>query len=516
MKKKISDEILLKLSELISTQMGLYFPKERYQDLLRGVTSAAKEFGFKNVEACIEWLLFSILKKEQIVILASHLTVGETYFFREPKVFEALEKHIIPQILQRKNKFEGCIRIWCAGCCTGEEPYSIAILLRRMIPNLENWKITLLATDINPRFLQKAEEGVYREWSFRGTPEWLKSNYFKKLDEGLYEILPQIKKMVKFNYLNLVEDTFPTLFNDTNAMNLILCRNVLMYFTQNQIKKIIERYYYTLLDDGWLIVGPSETSNIFFPHYKTVNFPDAVLYKKNEVISTARFNECIINIKPEKDIFYRQPIENSLSEDVLRNDSIPFVEMHQENKLKEHVETDIESVEELKPERTLYEEALACYTLGYYDDTIEKIKSILAIQKNDANAITLLAKAFANQGKLTEALEWCNKAIEIDKLNPQFYHLCATILEERGQFEEAKESLKKALYMNPHFALAYFQLGNLTRQQGKLGESEKYFHNALALLDNYEHDEVLPESDGIIAGRLIEIIRLINNKENLA
>ncbi|MCJ7813311.1 tetratricopeptide repeat protein, partial [bacterium] len=308
-----------------------------------------------------------------------------------------------------------------------------------------------------------------------------------------------------------------TLFNDTNAMNLILCRNVLMYFTQNQIKKIIERYYYTLLDDGWLIVGPSETSNIFFPHYKTVNFPDAVLYKKNEVISAAHFNECVINIIPEKDLFYHQPIENSVSANAFGNDFISLnKDMLSENKSEEYVETDIESIEELEPERTLYEEALACYKLGYYDDTIEKIRGVLSIQKDDVNAMTLLSKAFANQGKLTEASEWCKKAIEIDKLNPQFYHLYATILEERGQFEEAKESLKKALYMNPHFALAYFQLGNLTRQQGKLSESEKYFHNALTLLDNYRHDEVLPESDGIIAGRLIEIIRLINNKENLA
>ncbi len=512
MKKKISDDILSKFSEMISTQMGLYFPNERHHDLVRSVSSASKEFGFKNVEACIEWLASSPLKKEQIVILASHLTVGETYFFREPKVFEALENYILPEIHLSKNELEGRLRIWSAGCCTGEEPYSIAIMLKRIIPDLEDWQITILATDINPRFLQKAEKGVYREWSFRGAPHWLKQNYFKELDEGLYEIIPEIKRMVKFSYLNLVEDTFPTLFNDTNAMNMILCRNVLMYFTQKQIKKIIERYYHTLLEKGWLIVGPSETSNLFFPHYRTVNFPDAVLYQKNEVISTSHFNECMIHIVPEKDLFYTSQIENKISA-ITQVDEKIKTDTH----IDEIIEEENEKVEvaEKKTERTLFEEAMTCYQLGYYDDTIDKIIEVLDDEKDNVDAMALLAKAFANQGKLAEAMEWCKRAIDVDKLNPKFYHLYAAILEEQGRFDEAAQSLKKALYMDPNFALAYFQLGNLTRQQGKLNESVKYFNNALILLDDYEHDDVLPESDGIVAGRLAEIIRLMN-KESLA
>ncbi|MBN2030899.1 chemotaxis protein CheR [bacterium] len=510
MKKKISDDILSKFSEMISTQMGLYFPQERYHDLMRGVSSAAKEFGFKNVEACIEWLASSPLKKEQIVILASHLTVGETYFFREPKVFEALENYILPEIHLSKNELEGRLRIWSAGCCTGEEPYSIAIMLKRVIPDLEDWQVTILATDINPRFLQKADEGVYREWSFRGTPDWLKQNYFKKLDEGLYEIIPEIKHMVKFSYLNLVEDTFPTLFNDTNAMNMILCRNVLMYFTQKQIRKIIERYYYTLLESGWLVVGPSETSNLFSPHYRTVNFPDAVLYQKNDVISTTHFQESVINIVPESDLFYTSPIKDKISEIPLDDK-----EKEPETEIDAIIEEEKEKAEEKETERTLFEEAMTCYQLGYYDDTIDKVMDVLTEEKDNVNAMTLLAKAFANQGKLVEAMEWCKRAIEIDKLNPKFYHLYAAILEEQGHFDAATQSLKKALYMDPNFALAYFQLGNLTRQQGKLDESKKYFNNALILLDDYKHDDILPESDGIVAGRLAEIIRLMN-KESLA
>lgn len=278
----LSDTLLSKLSEFVVSQMGLHFPKERWRDLERRIGSAARELGFTDAESCIQRLLSSSLTRNQIGILSSHLTVGETYFFRE-KSFEVFEECILPELIRSRRENDKRLRIWSAGCATGEEPYSIAILLTKMIPDLRDWNITILATDINPRFLEKASEGMYREWLFRVTPKWVKERYFKKGKDGRYEILPQIKRMVTFSYLNLVEDTYPSLLENTNAMDIIFCRNVLMYFAPDMEKKVIQNLYRSLVDGGWLIVSPIEISHILFSQFVTVNFPGVILYKKQGI-----------------------------------------------------------------------------------------------------------------------------------------------------------------------------------------------------------------------------------------
>src|SRR3990170_6133747 len=174
------EELMSETSELIAGRLGLNFPKERWTDLERGLSSAAKELGFKNAEAIAQWFLTNHINKNQIEILASHLTIGETYFLREKQSFQLLETNILPEIIQKRKETDKRLRIWSAGCCTGEEPYSAAILLHELIKDLKDWNITVLATDINPRFLRKAIDGVYSEWSFRDTPGWIKEKYFKK------------------------------------------------------------------------------------------------------------------------------------------------------------------------------------------------------------------------------------------------------------------------------------------------------------------------------------------------
>ncbi len=155
-------------------------------------------------------------------------------------MFEALEDRILPELIRSRSVGNRRLRIWSAGCATGEEPYSIAIALRRALPVPEDWRITILATDINPHILRKASAGVYGEWSFRNAPPWLKGTWFRPKKDGKLEILPEIRKMVSFAYLNLAEDIFPSPVNNTNAMDLIFCRNVLMYFAAERAQEIGE------------------------------------------------------------------------------------------------------------------------------------------------------------------------------------------------------------------------------------------------------------------------------------
>jgi chemotaxis protein methyltransferase CheR len=511
MNNTISEGLLNRFSEFVAAQIGLHFPEQRLSDLERGIRSSLQEFGFKDTESCIKWLLSSPLTKNQIEILASHLTVGETYFFRDNKSFEILAEHILPELIHRRKSAEKSLRIWSAGCATGEEPYSIAILLKKLIYDPGDWNITILATDINPRFLQKASEGLYSEWSFRDTPRWVKEGYFSKTKQGHFEISPSIKKVVKFSYLNLIDDTYPSLTNNTNAMDVIFCRNVLMYFDQERQKKVIQNLYRCLVDGGQLIVSPSETSHVFFSEFRMVNLDGVIFYKKER--EKARTAEDLIH----KDIPYHLTSENTAYslqppiEYIAGQKSDVF--FPQAPGKAPPLETEVQTTEILQ--LTPYEEALKLYKQGCYEEAADKIRFPLSNNKIRYETIALLARVYANQGKLSEALEWCEKAIVEDKMNPTCYYLLATIQQEKGHVEEAVKSLRRALYLDQKFVLAHFALGNLTLQQGNFKEAKKHFENVLSLLTAYRLEDVLPESDGITAGRLIEIIQTIMQGENV-
>jgi chemotaxis protein methyltransferase CheR len=500
---------LAELSELIAGVTGLHFPRSRWSDLERGIGFASREFGFKDVETCLQWLLSSPLSKNQIEVLASYLTIGETYFFREKNSFEVLEGHILPELISSRRKTEKRIRIWSAACATGEEPYSIAILLSKMLPDLQDWGITILATDINPRFLKKAAEGTYSEWSFRGTPPWVKEGYFKKKKDGRCEILDEVKRMVAFSYLNLAEDVYPSLLNNTNAMDIIFCRNVLMYFAPEQVEKVIHNLYRALPEGGWLIVSPNETSPVLFSQFVTINFPGAILYQK-DTQKSQRIKD-FISIEPR---FYPRPEEKKVSAQpspllsFADFESVPKAETILAKELTETHPAEPGAPETTEPHASLYEKASALYEQGRYTEATEKLLKIVTSNQDDSKAMSLLARAYANQGKLTEALAWCERAIAVDKLNPGYHYLLATVLQERDQIEEAVVSLRRALYVDQDFVLAHFALGNLTHKQGKFKESARHFENALSALSSHKPQEILPESDGMTGGRLMEIIRL--------
>jgi chemotaxis protein methyltransferase CheR len=278
----IPDHLNSRLSEFVNSKTGLYFPESRWRNLKRGIRTAARDFareyGIADDPAlCIRWLLSSPVTKAQMDILTAHLTIGETYFFREESLFRVLEDIILPQFIRARQEKGKNLRFWSAGCCTGEEPYSLSILIDLMIPKWEEWEITILATDINARFLQKAEKGVYTNWSFRNTPEWLKKKYFKTRGKNSFEISPHFKKMIRFEQFSLAEDIC---FDHIGSVDIIFCRNVLMYFMPELRSRIIARFSSCLSKGGWLIVSPGETAFVQHPDLSFVRFPEVILYQK--------------------------------------------------------------------------------------------------------------------------------------------------------------------------------------------------------------------------------------------
>lgn len=175
MRDRVSDTLLAEFSDFVAARTALHFPRERWYDLEPKAHAAAAAFGHADTGAFIHWLAAGAATREQVGLLVSHLTVNETYFWREPDAFAALEGHILPELMLARQG-DRRLRIWSVGCSTGEEAYSIAIALCRVIPAIQDWSITLLATDINPRVLRLAAAGVYCDWSLRNTPPWLRAS----------------------------------------------------------------------------------------------------------------------------------------------------------------------------------------------------------------------------------------------------------------------------------------------------------------------------------------------------
>lgn len=426
--------LLATVSHAVEAQLGLHYPPERWPDLERGLRGAATELGFDCVEKCARALLLAKLGRAQVDALAAHLTIGETYFFREPAAFASLAAQVLPALAQTHRGRAKRLRIWSAGCCTGEEPYSIAIALRRAIPDVDDWQITILATDINPRFLHKAAAGVYGDWSFRGVPPEVRSAWFRRKPGGQSEILPVIRNMVTFDCLNLIEDSYPSLANDTNAMDLIVCRNVLMYFSREKIRKVAAKFHRSLVAGGGLLVSATEAGRELFVEFEPDAIPGIALYRKRSPAPPP----AIIAAPPA-------PVPAPSPGPAVRPVAVP------------------------------------------QDHAAE-------------------ARRLANEGMLSDALAACERALAEDRLVAAHHYLRGAILQEQSAFDEAAAAFRRALYLDPDFAIAHFTLAHLFQRQGRARDAARCFANARSLVLACAPDSVLPESDGITAGRLLAIL----------
>lgn len=487
---ELTQQTLMDLSSCLSEKTGIYFPENRWRDLARSIHAAARELNYDDTQAFVEGILSSTLPGSELEILTSHITIGETYFFREPAVLEILEQHILAKLIRERRGKNQNLRIWCAGCATGEEPYSIAIVLNKLLPDIADWNITLLATDINPRFLARAKAGIYTEWSFRGVPAWIRDKYFNTDAGGNLQIVPGIKKMVTFSHLNLAEQTYPSLINGTNAMDVILCRNVLMYFKPERMKEIVEKLRLCLVDRGWLTVSSVETSNVLFAGYESTVMGGFTFYRR----SGPRLNP--ESARPCAD--YSRPVPDPVSMDAC-SPAMP------ENRVAVPVPADAPVCS--RPKADSYQQAHELFLAGKYDEATVLVLD--GIKNGNVSAMKLMARILANQGKLKEAAEWCGQAINNDKVDAGCYYLLATIHQERGMIDDAVKALKQGLYLNPRMILAHFALGNLARIQERISDSNKHFENALLQLAHYQPDTVLDDSEGMTAGHLGRIIEAL-------
>jgi chemotaxis protein methyltransferase CheR len=262
----------------VEAEIGLDFSgaKRRQFDAALGKMAAA--LGYPGAQDCAAWLLAGEWDRARSALCARFLTIGETYFFREPRALDLVCDYARAHAARGETR---PLRIWSAGCCTGEEPYSIAMALRRRLPGMAPGMVTILATDLNDVFLDFARAGAYRRWSFRRTDPADQAAFFRPLEDGRFGIDASLRAQIRFAHLNLASGAYPSAATGTLATDIIFCRNVLMYFGRPQVGRVVARLRDSLVDGGWLVVNASEASAELFPGFTPVYHGDAVFFRKN-------------------------------------------------------------------------------------------------------------------------------------------------------------------------------------------------------------------------------------------
>lgn len=260
--------------ELIHKRFGLVIHVNQAQRLAKTITAACNKFNYLPREY-LHQLKNCPSSSSLLADLLGSITVGESYFFRDKNQMQLLEKNILPRLI-KQNKNNLTLRIWSAGCSTGEEIYTIAMLLYELIPDIGLWNLHLLGTDINVNALEKAALGSYGQWSMRSIPEKYIQRFFLK-NQRTYLLSPKICNLVHFKYLNLSDNSYPSIINGINKIDLILCRNVLIYFDNDLVAKIMKKLGACMAEGAYLLLGASDPiitaeTNLIFHHDGAIYF----------------------------------------------------------------------------------------------------------------------------------------------------------------------------------------------------------------------------------------------------
>ena len=438
------------LKQYVIDSTGMAFYANKDEDLARRFRRRLSGFDLPDCAAYLEYLRDPGRGPAEMDALIAELTIGESYFFRHREHFDALRDIVLPDLIAR-NAGRRQLRIWSAGCAGGAEPYSLSILLRKELAHLlVGWDVSILGTDINRQYLEAARAGRFEEWSFRSTEAELRQACF--VDQGKHWVIaPEYKAGVSFQFHNLVENAFPPPLSDCSAFDLIVCRNVMIYFGPELMQRIVRQFHGCLAPGGWLLVGPSEPNMTYFTSFTAVNAPGVTLYQR-PVRSPA--NAAQMNLPPNL---------------------LPLPEL-----------------KDGTAQRPPYES----------EKPLAKAKTP-APRPGIADLLRL-----ANQGDWKNAVEVGRELVESDNLNALVHFHFALVLEQMGDTAESERSLRKAIYLDRQAALAHYHLGLHLQSRGNLNHAARCFDNTLKALASRPGEMPLTEAGGITVAELSKLAQV--------
>jgi chemotaxis protein methyltransferase CheR len=256
---------------------GIYFQDNKKYLLESRLQKRIKHLKIDTFEKYLQYLKTSPAREEEKKQLFEAITINETYFFRNQPQLDALVASLVPELLSTKPNGFQKLRIWSAASSSGEEAYSIAMILNELVlPKFPNLKVEIVGTDINYAVVETAKKAVFKEYSIRNTPPIYLKKYFTKVD-NTYVLDPKIKNMVSFKVLNLYDEMGMRVMSKSD---IIYCANVLIYFDQQSKIKVVDSLYNNLNPSGYLFIGYSETLHGISKAFKLVSFPKTIGYKK--------------------------------------------------------------------------------------------------------------------------------------------------------------------------------------------------------------------------------------------
>jgi len=471
-------EWMVRFHAVVEARLGLHYPAARAPQVEAALAAVAVETGLPSAAAVADLFVDGRETPEQLEALVGQLTVGETYFFREmPGFLQAAERIFGDFPAAGPASGKRPVRVWCAGCCTGEEPYSVAIFLARRLGVRAAERVSVMGTDVNPRFLAKAVRGVYRKWSFRNTPEWVRDGYFLPLAGERWEIAPEIRRLVTFRQHNLMDPLPP---QPGGGFDVIYCRNVLIYFRPETAQLVLGRLRDLLNPGGWLVVGATESAWVSTEGLTAELLPGVLLFRRTPPPGGAPGGGHGPPPLPASPTVAAAPLPPGGGGATERR-PVPLS----------------------RPP-----EPAAAVPEAVARRAVEPVASLPAPPAPGRESPLAHAWTLADAGQLEAALGLVLQVVEADKLNPDAHLLAGIIYEGLNRTAEAGAAFNRVLYLRPDSPRALLALGAAARRRGAGAEAGRWLRRLLRRLAERAPEEQVPDCDGLTAGALRDMVRL--------
>jgi chemotaxis protein methyltransferase CheR len=453
------------LKEALIAETGLAYYADKDAELQRVFARRAKALGLPDLETYAHHCLNGGWSAAELDELVRALTIGETYFFRHRELLEAFRTMGLPGLLQR-NAPRRELRIWSAGCATGAEAYTMSILLGDALgAEAEAWRIYILGTDINRRFLAQAEAGRYSRWALRGLTEAFVATHFSREGDE-YIINPAHRRGVSFRYHNLLNGTCVPALDRIGPWDVILCRNVLIYFASDITCRVLGQFRDVLAPGGWLLVGHAEPNLETFRDWQVVNAPGAVLYQKPET--------------PHDQVSALAPAE--LAQPPTASPPSGVV---------------VRPTARAASRRTNAPRPTAARSL--------------AAQPAPQRPLDKLWD-FMDAGKWVQALKACEQALRHQRPSADLMFWRGLIQEQAGDLTKAEQDYGRALYLERSHPLAHYHLGLLLLKTGRPAPARRSFAHAHRILSALPDDHVVAQRERLTAGALLKLVEVAQRR----
>lgn len=494
---------------LVAERLGLNFDDGKLDMLADVLRERMEETRCREFSEYRSRLSSATTEVQEIAVLAEHLTVNETYFFRYAEHFESFADLALPSRIHARSR-ERKLRILSTGCASGEEPYSIAILIRERFPQLSNWNVQIIGFDINPAVVRKAMRAKYSSWSLRETPADLRAKYFHshgrdfQLDDG-------IRDAVVFEQRNLIEHD--ALFWGRDVFDAVFCRNVTMYFTTEVTRAVIRRIAYSIAPDGFLFLGHAETLRGISQAFHLRHSHDTFYYQRRESIeqgSTPPRATGFEDFNAALRASPNHPDGNDSWFTSIRRASDRITDLTRFRISADGRIASNSTPPLTKPSSATWDRTKAIDLLRRekFSEAMALVRSFPPESQVDPDTQLLYAVLLTNRGELREAEGVCGQILRRDELNAGAHYLMALCREHAGDQAGAMRHDQTATYLDSGFAMPHLHLGLVAKRSSDLELARRELSQALHLLAREDPSRILFFGGGFTRDALVEFCRM--------